>query len=569
MGFGSGEGFTPGRHNLVGDFTVEGNMSASAAISGGFFFGDGSFLQNVTGSGGGGGGISFNGSTANGLVSYGDASTADVESNLTFNGSLLSVGASSTATLSASSNITGSTLKLEHGLTASSVFIGGPMGTIAAESGSALYVSGAITGSGGICVLGAAPRVALQVSSALDAHTAIQFWKGDRNALGKWMNFYAREWRHPTGRTNNADGRIELKIPHLDLPAPGVDTIGDHGFLFHNAQTSSYVNFLVACTSSNDYITFGFNERENSEPAFRIYGNGKIQIDCGNVDTGGTYAGTTSPAKADNQFILEAQQMNFGTASNCTMNVTGGIRVIAGSGDHTVAGYVSASTGITGSSFWIGGTGTGITNTGVVSAHLSLSSSNGITGSSYMIDSPTGRWGLTNAGALAANKIELVDDEDPALNITEGGNSYIKVVTANGSEEVVFGKAVDCESDLAVDGTVTLMDGGSGVLNINSYATVTSAGSNQGDAAAAIKYYNNVQGGDGTKGVVLPAGADSGRVLIIWNGSSGGGLKIYPNSGGTINGGSANAAVTLGTGGKIAHCVLAAANTWVVMGEVS
>jgi len=41
--------------------------------------------------GGGGGGISFNGSTANGLVTYGNATTADVESNLTFDGTTLAV----------------------------------------------------------------------------------------------------------------------------------------------------------------------------------------------------------------------------------------------------------------------------------------------------------------------------------------------------------------------------------------------------------------------------------------------------------------------------------------------
>ena len=37
------------------------------------------------------GGISFNGSTANGVVTYGGASTADVEANLTFDGTTLSV----------------------------------------------------------------------------------------------------------------------------------------------------------------------------------------------------------------------------------------------------------------------------------------------------------------------------------------------------------------------------------------------------------------------------------------------------------------------------------------------
>ena len=115
MGFGSGEGFTPGRHNLDGDFTVDGNISASAAISGGFFFGDGSFLQNVTGSGGGGGGISFNGSTANGILTYGNASTADVESNITFNGTLLGVGGATPASISASSGLTASSLQVSDG----------------------------------------------------------------------------------------------------------------------------------------------------------------------------------------------------------------------------------------------------------------------------------------------------------------------------------------------------------------------------------------------------------------------------------------------------------------------
>ena len=51
-----------------------------------------------TGGGGGGGGISFNGSTTNGLVTYGNATTADVEANLTFNGSLLLVTGGITAT---------------------------------------------------------------------------------------------------------------------------------------------------------------------------------------------------------------------------------------------------------------------------------------------------------------------------------------------------------------------------------------------------------------------------------------------------------------------------------------
>jgi len=71
-------------------------------------------------SGGGGGGISFNGSTANGVVTYGSSTTADVESNLLFNGSKLSVAG----------DISGS---------------GGLEAVGAAVLGGALNVSGAVT----------------------------------------------------------------------------------------------------------------------------------------------------------------------------------------------------------------------------------------------------------------------------------------------------------------------------------------------------------------------------------------------------------------------------------------
>ncbi len=67
------------------------HVSSSLNISGSKFYGDGSALSGIAG------GISFNGSTANGVVTYGGASTADVESNLTFNGTTLTTtGLSST-----------------------------------------------------------------------------------------------------------------------------------------------------------------------------------------------------------------------------------------------------------------------------------------------------------------------------------------------------------------------------------------------------------------------------------------------------------------------------------------
>lgn len=80
---------------------------------------------------------------------------------------------------------------------------------------------------------------------------------------------------------------------------------------------------------------------------------------------------------------------------------------------------------------------------------------------------------------------------------------------------------------------------------IRSVAALASAGSTQADAGAvsgAVPVYN-VSGGDGTKGVVLPV-AVSGTELTVYNAGAGI-LKVYPASGGSINGASANAALSV------------------------
>jgi len=70
---------------------VTGDLTASIGVSASFFEGDGSRLTGITA-----GGISWDGSTANGVATYKDSSTATVESNLTFDGSTLTVTGDST-----------------------------------------------------------------------------------------------------------------------------------------------------------------------------------------------------------------------------------------------------------------------------------------------------------------------------------------------------------------------------------------------------------------------------------------------------------------------------------------
>lgn len=73
-------------------------------------------------------------------------------------------------------------------------------------------------------------------------------------------------------------------------------------------------------------------------------------------------------------------------------------------------------------------------------------------------------------------------------------------------------------------------------------ASIAAAGSSQSDATEISSVVSSVSGADGTKGVILPTRGGHWR---IYNEHATNGLKIYPPSGGTINGGSSNAAITI------------------------
>lgn len=84
--------------------------------------------------------------------------------------------------------------------------------------------------------------------------------------------------------------------------------------------------------------------------------------------------------------------------------------------------------------------------------------------------------------------------------------------------------------------------------------TVAAAGSAQGNAAALSKGLNYVTGSDGTKGVILPVAAAGERCEAI--NPTGSNMLVYPQAGGAINGGSANAALTVATKKSvILYCV--------------
>lgn len=85
---------------------------------------------------------------------------------------------------------------------------------------------------------------------------------------------------------------------------------------------------------------------------------------------------------------------------------------------------------------------------------------------------------------------------------------------------------------------------------------VAATGSTTSDAAAlTLGCLNVVSAADGTKGVKLPTGV-AGDVVRVYSSVATNGLKIYPPTGGDINDGSADAAITIeGKTAAILECV--------------
>lgn len=104
---------------------------------------------------------------------------------------------------------------------------------------------------------------------------------------------------------------------------------------------------------------------------------------------------------------------------------------------------------------------------------------------------------------------------------------------------------------------------GSGTIG----ASTAAAGTTTSDAGAlpagTAKIYPTTAA-NGTKGVVIStADQVTGNTIFIGNGVSNQILKIYPPSGGTINGAAADAALSTGSGkGCLVTCLSGSGNTW-------
>ena len=459
MGFGSGEGFTPGRHNLDGDFTVDGNISASAAISGGFFFGDGSFLQNVTGSGGGG--ISFNGSTANGILTYGNASTADVESNITFNGTLLGVGGASPASISASSGLTASSLQISDGSRHYGMTNEGKLGIASfaanwTNAGNTVADLGTVTTATSIT---ATDLIGTNVDGIIGADTA---------RAGTFAAIVGTSLNVSEGNITNV-GDINCDSISVDDAAVGLDIqMGGNTGLNKVTLTDDLADALNITEGSNSYLKFTTS-------------NGSEQIVVGKNST---FAGTTIA--------------NLGTVTTAT-SITATDLI-----GTNVDGIIGADTARAGTFAAIVGTSLNVSEGNITNV-------GDINCDSISVDDAAVGLDIQMGGTTGLNKITLTDDLADALNITEGSNSYMKFATTNGSEEIVLSKNVDCEGDFGVDGNVTLGNDDGDAVTLKGVPSIVGVS----DTSPADLYFKADQsGGDEDIDNWLVRASDGGTLSI-------------------------------------------------------
>lgn len=153
-----------------------------------------------------------------------------------------------------------------------------------------------------------------------------------------------------------------------------------------------------------------------------------------------------------------------------------------------------------------------------------------------------------NGGALTLNGGDATGSgTDGAVNLGTANTSQVNAAAAS----VPF----------AIGGPVNVSVGGS----------TAAAGSTTSDAtvlpAATAEVYP-VTGADDTKGVRVHANDNvTGRRLVIANMVSNKSLKVYPPTGGTINGAATDAAFTSVSGhGVVLVCTSSGSNTWAAIG---
>lgn len=152
---------------------------------------------------------------------------------------------------------------------------------------------------------------------------------------------------------------------------------------------------------------------------------------------------------------------------------------------------------------------------------------------------------------------------DTLIGVDSSGNIVLPVASAKKLSVTVAGTE---KASVSSAGLATFADqvNSTGLqVPVASYESVAGAGTTVSDAAALASaiHVHRLTGANGTVGWKF-ASATAGQVEILLN-TTAGVPKIYAVSGGTCNGGAADAACSLTTGVFAHICYATAANAWI------
>jgi len=216
------------------------------------------------------------------------------------------------------------------------------------------------------------------------------------------------------------------------------------------------------------------------------------------------------------------------------------------SGDNASFGTLSATGNVT---FGIAAS--------VTAAGTTQGTATAITKTYNIVETASANQGVVLPSAAAGLIINIYNTSGATIKVyptstetIDGGaaNAAVELVTDNGSEFVGTGTGAwqqvgsggNNVEDFTINGTASLL----GDLKVGVTASVSSAGTSQGDATALTETFNAITTvGSSSQGVKLPAAA-AGLTIVVANTTSTD-CKLYPNTSDTINGGSSNVAVTL------------------------
>lgn len=160
----------------------------------------------------------------------------------------------------------------------------------------------------------------------------------------------------------------------------------------------------------------------------------------------------TSLSAGELAYSSNSQKLFIGAPSDGTVTAIGG-DVYVNMLDHTAGTLTASSAIVVDSSSKIDQLKTG--NIVITGSNNTVSTSSG-----NLTIAPTSSLVITHGGTLdlsgQATSLTIPDNQAAALDINEGGNSYLKLITTNGSEEVEIGQNVDLNGTLDVSSSATV-----------------------------------------------------------------------------------------------------------------